>query len=128
MKIKLTSVLVDNQEKALNFYTGKLGFTKKHDIPVGQFKWLTLVSPNGAGEIELLLEPNDNPAAKTYQQALYEQGIPFTTFFVEDVQHKCQRLEKAGVKFTIAPTNEAWGTYARFDDTVGNIIQIQNEQ
>ncbi|MCQ6277536.1 VOC family protein [Bacillus sp. V3B] len=127
MKIKLTSVFVDNQDKALKFYTEILGFIKKHDVPVGEFKWITVVSPNGADEIELLLEPNENPAAKTYQKALYEQGIPFTSFFVEDVQKEYERLEKLGVKFTMVPTKEEWGTYARFDDTCGNLIQIQEE-
>lgn len=125
MKIKLTSVFVDNQDKALKFYTEKLGFIKKHDVPVGEFKWITVVSPDGSDEIELLLEPNQNPVAKTYQKALYEQGIPFTSFFVEDVQKEYERLEKLGVDFTMVPKKEEWGTYARFDDTCGNLIQIQ---
>ncbi|SFS59254.1 VOC family protein [Marininema halotolerans] len=125
MKIKLTSVFVDDQDKALQFYTEILGFIKKHNVPVGTFKWITVVSPTGSGEIELVLEPNENPAAKTYQKALYDQGIPFTSFFVDDVQQEYERLQKHGVTFTVMPTKEAWGTYARFDDTCGNLIQIQ---
>jgi catechol 2,3-dioxygenase-like lactoylglutathione lyase family enzyme len=97
MKIKLTSVLVDDQDKALKFYTDVLGFVKKKDIPVGEFKFLTVVSPDEPDGVELLLEPNENPAAKTFQKALYEQGIPATAFVVQDVQKEYDRLKKLGV-------------------------------
>lgn len=125
MKITLTSVLVDDQDKALKFYTEVLGFIKKNDFPVGEFKWITVVSPEGPADIESALEPNENPAAKTYQKALYEQGIPFTAFFVEDVQKEYERLTKLGVIFSKHPTKVEWGTFAIFDDTCGNLIQIQ---
>src|SRR5690349_5545728 len=85
MKIKLNSVFVDNQDKALKFYTEVLGFVKKNDIPLGEFKWLTVISPEGPDDLELLLEPNDNPAAKTFQKAIFEQGIPLTAFAVDDI-------------------------------------------
>src|SRR5258708_26205049 len=104
MKIKLNSVFVDDQDKALKFYTEVLGFVKKRDIPVGQFKWLTVVSPEGPDDIELLLEPNDNPAAKTYQKAIFEQGIATTSFAVEDIQKEYERMKKLGVVFTMEPT------------------------
>jgi predicted enzyme related to lactoylglutathione lyase len=125
MKIKLTSVLVDNQEKALKFYTEVLGFVKKTEIPVGEFKWLTVVSPEGPDDIELVLEPNENPAATTYQKALFEQRIPLTAFFVEDIQKEYERLKKLGVVFSMEPTKMEWGTMAIFEDTCGNLIQIQ---
>src|SRR5215212_5981608 len=97
MKIKLTSVLVDNQAKALTFYTEILGFVKKADFPVGEFKWLTVVSPEEPDGTELLLEPNDNPAAKTFQKAIFEQGIPLTAFMVDDIQKEYERMKKLGV-------------------------------
>lgn len=124
MKIKLTSVLVDDQDKALQFYTEVLGFVKKADFPVGQFKWLTVVSPEGPDDLELLLEPNDNPAARTYQQALFEQGIPATSFFVEDLRQEYERMQQLGVVFRMAPTTTAGPTVAIFDDTCGNLIQL----
>src|SRR6266487_2347182 len=99
MKINLNSVLVDDQDKALTFYTEVLGFVKKSDIPLGEFKWLTVVSPEDPGGTELLLEPNDNPAAKTFQKALFEQGIPVTSFAVQDVQKEYKRMKKLGVVF-----------------------------
>ena len=105
MKIYVTSIFVDDQEKALKFYTEKLGFIKKHDIPVGEFKWLTVVSPESPDGVELLLEPNDNPAAKTFQQAIFEQGIPCTSFMVNDIQAEYERLKKLNVEFTMEPTN-----------------------
>ena len=98
MKIKLNNVFVDDQDKALKFYTEVLGFVKKTDIPAGKFKWLTVVSPEGPDDIELLLEPNDNPAAKTYQKAIFEQGIPSTSFAVEDIQKEYERMKNLGVK------------------------------
>lgn len=124
MKIKLTSVMVDDQDKALKFYTEVLGFVKKTDVPVGKFKWLTVVSPEGPGEIELLLEPNENPASKTYQKALHGQGIPLTAFAVDDIQKEYERLKALGVVFRTEPTQMGPTTIAVFDDTCGNLIQI----
>jgi catechol 2,3-dioxygenase-like lactoylglutathione lyase family enzyme len=125
MKIKLCSVFVDHQDKALKFYTEILGFVKKTDLPVGDFKWLTVVSPEGPEDIELLLEPNENPAAKTYQRAIFEQGIPAASFFVEDVQKEYDRMKGLGVVFRSKPAKIEQGpTIAVFDDTCGNLIQI----
>jgi catechol 2,3-dioxygenase-like lactoylglutathione lyase family enzyme len=124
MKIKLTSVLVDDQDKALKFYTEVLGFVKKRDIPVGKFRWLTVVSPEGPDDIELVLEPNENPAAKTYQKALLEAGIPFTAFAVDDIQKEFERLQQLGVVFKSEPTKMGEVTLALFEDTCGNLIQI----
>ena len=124
MKIKLNSVFVDDQDKALTFYTEVLGFVKKHDIPVGEFRWLTVVSPQEPDGTELLLEPNDNPAAKTFQKALVEQGIPLTAFAVEDIQVEYDRLRKQGVVFNMKPTKMGEVTVAIFNDTCGNLIQI----
>ena len=124
MKIKLTSVVVDDQTKALKFYTEKLGFVKKTDMPVGQFKWLTVVSPEQLDGPELLLEPNENPASKVFQKALHEQGIPLTMFAVGDVHKEFERLKKLGVHFTMGPTTMGPTTIAMFDDTCGNLIQI----
>lgn len=127
MKIKLTSVFVDDQEKALRFYTERLGFIKQKDIPVGEFKWLTVSSPEGPQEIELLLEPNDNPAAKAYQEALHEQGIPIAAFAVDDVQKEYERLLGLGVVFQAEPAPMGPTILAIFDDTCGNLIQIYQE-
>jgi glyoxylase I family protein len=123
VKIKLCGLLVDDQQKALDFYTGTLGFLKSQDIPVGGFRWLTVKSPEG-GETELSLEPNANPAAKTFQEAMFKQGIPFTAFEVNDIQHEFQRLSDLGVVFTSEPTNAGPVTLAIFADTCGNLIQI----
>ncbi len=123
MKIKLCSVIVDNQEKALRFYTEVLGFIKSKDVPMGEFRWLTLRSPQG-GETELSLEPNVNPAAKTFQEALLSQGIPLTAFEVENVEAEFARLTKLGVAFTRKPTAMGPVTIAVFADTCGNLIQI----
>ena len=123
MKIKLCGLLVDDQQKAFDFYTGTLGFLKSQDIPVGEFRWLTVKSPEG-GETELSLEPNANPAAKTFQEAMFKQGIPFTAFEVNDIQHEFQRLSDLGVVFTSEPTNAGPVTLAIFADTCGNLIQI----
>ena len=109
MKIQLTSIFVDDQDKALKFYVDVLGFVKKHDEPVGEFKWLTVVSPDGPDDIELLLEPNDNPAAKTYQKAIFEQGIPHTAFAVDDIHKEYERLKEQGVVFTMEPTESRPG-------------------
>lgn len=124
MKIKLNSVMVDNQEKALEFYTGVLGFKKSKDIPVGEFRWITVVSPDGHADVELALEPNANPAGKTFQEALFKQGIPATAFEVDDIKAEFKRLKKAGVKFTMDPTPAGPVKIAVFADTCGNLIQI----
>ena len=104
MKIKLNNVCVDDQDKALKSYTEVLGFKKKHDIPVGEFRWLTLVSPEGPDNIELLLEQNNNPAAKNNQQAIFAQGIPATAFATDDVKKEYERMQKLGVVFVKEPT------------------------
>jgi len=127
MRIKLTSVIVDDQEKALCFYTDVLGFTKKRDIPAGQFRWLTVVSPEGPDDIELLLEPNDNPAARQYQHALFEQSIPLTAFAVDDVNQEYERLQNLGVAFHSEPTTMGQTAVAVFDDTCGNLIQMYQD-
>jgi len=124
MKIKLNSVIVDDQDKALKFYTEVLGFVKKQDFPVGQFKWLTVVSPEEPDGTELVLEPDDNPAAKTFKKAIFEQGIPLTAFAVEDIQKEYERMKKLGVVFTQEPTKMGPVTQAVFNDTCGNLIQI----
>lgn len=124
MKIQLSSVMVDNQDKALKFYIDVLGFVKKRDIPLGEARWLTVVSPEGSADIELLLEPNSNPAAKTYQKAIFEQGIALTAFSVDDIQKEYGRLRKLGVVFSMEPTNMGPTTAAVFEDTCGNLIQI----
>ena len=124
MKIKLTSIIVDNQDKALEFYTEVLGFVKSKEIPVGEFKWLTVVSPEGHPDVELSLEPNANPAAKTFQEALFRQGIPLTAFEVTDIQKEFQRLKVHGVVFSREPTKTGPITVAIFSDTCGNLIQI----
>ncbi|TAL44638.1 MAG: VOC family protein [Chitinophagaceae bacterium] len=124
MKIKLTSVMVDDQEKALKFYTGILGFVKKTEIPLGEHRWLTVVSKEEPDGVELLLEPMGFAPAKIYQKALYEAGIPLTAFHVDDIQKEYERLEKLGVKFSMKPTNMGPATLAVFDDTCGNNIQI----
>jgi len=124
MKIKVTSVMVDNQDKALKFYTEILGFIKKTEIPLGEHKWLTVVSPEAPDEVELLLEPMGIEAAKVFQKALYSAGIPLTAFNVDDIQKEYERLEKLGVKFSMKPTKMGPATLAVFDDTCGNNIQI----
>ena len=125
MKIILTSVFVNDQDKALAFYTGVLGFVKKQDVTAGEYRWLTVVSPDQPDGTELLLEPNDNPAAKTYQEAIFGQGIPAAMFEVGNVKEEYQRLKALGVIFTVEPT-PVMGTIMRavFDDTCGNLIQI----
>jgi catechol 2,3-dioxygenase-like lactoylglutathione lyase family enzyme len=124
MRINLTSVFVDDQEKALRFYTEVLGFVKKHDQPVGEFRWLTVVSPEGPGDVELLLEPNANPAAKTYQAALLSQEIAAASFGVDDVAAEYERLRARGVTFRKPPMEMGPATIAVFEDTCGNLIQI----
>ena len=117
-------MFVDDQEKALHFYTAVLGFVKKHDMPLGQYRWLTVVSPGGPDDIELLLEPNENPAAKVYQAALFEQEITLAAFAVDDVESEYERLMNLGVVFRIEPTAMGPTTMAVFEDTCGNLIQI----
>ncbi len=124
MKIKLTSVFIDDQNKALEFYTKILGFVKKVDFTAGKFRWLTVVSPEDSNGPQLVLEPNDNPAAKSYQESILKQGIPASMFFVDDIQKEYQRLKRLGVKFTMEPTKTTGSTIARFNDTCGNLIQI----
>jgi catechol 2,3-dioxygenase-like lactoylglutathione lyase family enzyme len=124
VRIKLTSIMVDDQDKALRFYTDVLGFRKKHEIPVGEFKWLTVVSPEGPDDIELSLEPNANPAAKTFQQAMFTQGIPLAAFEVSDIHSEYARLVKHGVAFTREPTRTVPVTIAIMSDMCGNLIQL----
>lgn len=124
MKIKIISVLVDDQAKALSFYTGILGFVKKHDVPLGDHRWLTVVSPELPHEAELLLEPMGIEAARVYQKALYDAGIPFTMFHVDDIEKEYKRLVDLGVKFSITPTPMGPVKLAVFEDTCGNRIQI----
>ena len=124
MKIKLNSVLVDNQDKALKFYTEVLGFVKQSDFPVGEFRWLTVVSPEEPDGTELALEPDEFPAAQTYKRALHEQGIPLTAFQVDDIDNQYARLKNLGVTFTQPPTPMGPVTQAVLDDTCGNLIQI----
>ena len=124
MRIYVTSVLVDDQRKALAFYTDRLGFVKKHDIPLGEASWLTVVSPDDPDGTELLLEPDGHPAAKPWKAALVADGIPLTSFAVDDVEAEYRRLEALGVEFTQPPTEMGPTTTAVFDDTCGNLIQI----
>lgn len=127
MKIFITSVFVDDQAKALEFYTRVLGFLKKTDITAGSYRWLTVVSPEGPADIELLLEPNANPAAKTYQKAIHDSGIPANIFKVGDVQKEYERLMKLGVSFVMPPTRTGPAKTAIFDDTCGNLISISQQ-
>jgi catechol 2,3-dioxygenase-like lactoylglutathione lyase family enzyme len=124
MKIQLSSVMVDNQDKARKFYTEVLGFVVSKDIPMGEANWLTMVSPDGPTEIELLLEPLGFPPAKTYQQALFEAGIAATAFAVDDIQKEYERMKELGVLFRSEPTKTGPVTVAMFDDTCGNLIQL----
>jgi catechol 2,3-dioxygenase-like lactoylglutathione lyase family enzyme len=124
MRIELTSILVDNQDKAEKFYTQVLGFIKKRDIDLGEARWLTMVSPQTPDGVELVLEPNTNPAGLAYQKALFEQGIPFTAFAVDDIQREYDRLTRLGVEFTGEPADMGPTRVALFDDTCGNLIQI----
>jgi len=124
MRLNIFSVMVDDQEKALSFYTEKLGFQKKHDIPMGEHRWITVVSPEDPGGTELGLEPDAHPAAKTFKAALVEDGIPFTSFAVEDIASEHERLESLGVRFTQPPVDYGTIITAVLDDTCGNLIQI----
>ncbi len=124
MRISVTSVLVDDQNKALGFYTDVLGFVKKRDIPLGAARWLTVVSPDDPDGTELLLEPDEHPAARPFKEALVSDGIPFTSFAVEDVNAEFDRLRSLGVRFTQEPAEMGPTRTAVLDDTCGNLIQI----
>ncbi len=124
MRINIASVYVDDQDKALAFYTDVLGFVKKTEVPLGEHRWLTVVSPEAPDGVELLLEPNDHPAAKVYKAALVDDGIPFTQFAVDDVHAEYERLTQLGVVFTQPPLDMGPVTTAVLDDTCGNLIQI----
>src|SRR5215469_10551028 len=124
MRIKLTSLMVDDQDKALRFYTEVLGFQKKQDIPVGAYKWLTVVSAEGPDDLELSLEPNANPAAKAFQQAMFAQSIPLAAFEVADIAKEYVHLKLAGVVFTSEPAQMGPVTIAVCSDTCGNLIRL----
>jgi glyoxylase I family protein len=124
MRIKLTSLMVDEQDKAFRFYTEVLGFKKKHDIPVGEYRWITVTSPEGPDDLELALEPNINPAARSFQEAMFSQGIPLAAFEVADIAAEFARLTAQGVAFTRPPTNAGPVTVAIFSDSCGNLIQL----
>jgi catechol 2,3-dioxygenase-like lactoylglutathione lyase family enzyme len=124
MRINLASVLVDDQEKALQFYTEVLGFQKKTEIPLGEHRWLTVVAPEDPNGTELVLEPDSHPAARPFKEALVADGIPFTSFAVRDIQKEFARLRGLGVRFTQEPAEMGPVTTAVFDDTCGNLIQI----
>lgn len=124
MRIRLTSVMVDDQQKALDFYTTVLGFVPRHDIPVGEYRWITVTSPEGPPEVELALEPNANPAGRAFQEAMFTQGIPVAAFEVDDIAAEARRLEALGVAFTRKPMAAGPVVMAIFADTCGNLIQI----
>jgi catechol 2,3-dioxygenase-like lactoylglutathione lyase family enzyme len=127
MRINLASVLVDDQQKALRFYTDVLGFVKKHDIPMGEDRWLTVVSPQNPDGTELVLEPSSHPAVKPFKEALVADGIPYTSFAVDDVKAEYERLRGLGVRFTQEPVDMGPVTTAVLDDTCGNLIQIAHQ-
>ncbi len=124
MKIRMTRVYVDDQDKALRFYTEVLGFAKKVDVSNGPYRWLTVVSPEDPAGLELQLALNDNPAARTYQEAMFKQGEPAAAFFTDDVKRDCERLKARSADFTMPPTDVTGATIARLNDTCGNLIQI----
>ncbi|CEA01342.1 Glyoxalase/Bleomycin resistance protein/Dioxygenase superfamily protein [Jeotgalicoccus saudimassiliensis] len=124
MNIIVTSLFVDDQEKALNFYTHILGFVKKHDVPAGNFRWITVVSKDDQNGTELVLEPNDNIAAQDYQNSLMQQGIPATMFGTDDIDKEYERLKAHGVEFTMEPKAAGDMKLAVFNDTCGNLIQL----
>jgi catechol 2,3-dioxygenase-like lactoylglutathione lyase family enzyme len=128
MRINVCSVLVDDQDKALRFYTETLGFVKKTEVPLGEARWLTVVSPDDPDGVELLLEPDNHPAAKPFKAALVEDGIPFTSFAVDDVRREFERLSGLGVRFTQEPADMGPVTTAVLDDTCGNLIQIARQK
>ena len=124
MRLHVTSVFVDDQAKALEFYTTKLGFEKKSDVPVGEYRWLTVVSPEQRDGVELLLEPSNHPAVKPYREALVNDGIALASFEVDDIESECQRLKSLDVKVTMDPVNVGEVTIAMLDDTCGNLVQL----
>ena len=124
MQITLSSIMVEDQDRALRFYTEVVGFEKKHDIPMGQFRWLTVTSPDGAAGVELVLEPLGFPPARVYQKALFDAGIPATAFISRDVNAEFQRLKARGVKFRGEPTKMGPITVVLFEDTCGNLINL----
>src|SRR5260370_10369145 len=124
MKIKMTSVYVDDQDKALRFYTEVLGFVKRADFSQGPFRWLRVAAPEEPKGTELQLALNDNPAAKAYQQAMFEQGQPAAMFFTDDLQADCERMKARGAKLTMPPTDVTGSKIAKLNDTCGNLIQI----
>jgi len=124
MQITLTSLMVEDQEQALRFYTGTLGFEKKHDIPMGAFRWLTVTSPEGAAGVELVLEPTAFPPARVYQKALFDAGIPATAFISKDIAAEYQRLKARGVIFRGEPTAMGPVTVVLFEDSCGNLINL----
>ena len=128
MRINLASVLVDDQDKALRFYTEILGFVKKTEVPLGEARWLTVVSPDDPDGVELVLEPDGHPAAKPLKRALVEDGIPYTSFQVDDVKPEYERLRALGVRFTQEPVEMPTVTTAVLDDTCGNLIQILSQR
>jgi catechol 2,3-dioxygenase-like lactoylglutathione lyase family enzyme len=127
MRIHVTNVLVDDQDKALRFYTEVLGFQKKTDVPAGEYRWLTVVSPEDPDGTELLIEPDSHPAAKPFKEALVSDGIPYTSFAVSDIAAEVERLKTLGVRFTQEPVDMGPVTIALFDDTCGNLIQIAQQ-
>jgi predicted enzyme related to lactoylglutathione lyase len=124
MKIKMTSVYVDDQDKALRFYTEVLGFAKKADYSNGPFRWLTVASPDDLDGTELQLSLNDNPAAKAYQEAMFQQGQRAAMFYTDDVNGDYERIKARGAEFTMPPTSVTWATIATVNDTCGNLIQL----
>jgi predicted enzyme related to lactoylglutathione lyase len=124
MQITLSSLLVDDQDRALRFYTGMLGFEKKHDIPMGSFRWLTVTAPEGMAGVELVLEPMAFAPARVYQKALFEAGIPATAFISKDIQAEFQRLKARGVQFRGEPVSMGPITTVLFEDTCGNLINL----
>jgi catechol 2,3-dioxygenase-like lactoylglutathione lyase family enzyme len=128
MRIGHMSILVDDQDKALAFYTGVLGFVKKTEIPLGEYRWLTVVSPEAPDGVELVLEPDQHPAAAAFKKALVSDGIPFTVFSVNDVPTEYERLGALGVVFTQAPLSMGGMVTAVFDDTCGNLLQIASPE
>jgi predicted enzyme related to lactoylglutathione lyase len=124
MKIKLTTVYVDDQDKALRFYTEVLGFAKKGDFSQGPYRWLTVTAPDEPDGIELQLALNDNPAAKAFQQARFEQKQPAVMFFSDDIHGECERIKARGAQFTMPPTDVTASTIAMINDTCGNLIQV----
>ncbi len=128
MRLNIYSIMVDDQAKALRFYTDTLGFEVKHNIPMGEHSWITVVSPEDPSGTELGLEPDSHPAVKPFKTALAEDGIPFTSFAVDDIEAEHKRLESLGVRFTQPPVDYGTVIAAVFDDTCGNLIQIAQEK